>query len=164
VFSPTERPPVELLPDLDTLTDAQKDELIAELEAQERAVSDLRHRYFGVIDDLKAAYDERLRTRLAGGGDVPVPAEAPTDHIFRGRGELPTRDLDAVPSADALDDDALRALIWELEAEEDDVSFARRRLQGHLDIARSSRRGEPLDVDRLAEILASGRPSGDAAA
>ena len=76
------------------------------------------------------------------------------------------RDVEPLPDFATLSDDALRTLIHDLEAEENEVSYRRRLLQGRIDILRaehvarlqkqieSGERGL-ADVDRLSDILAS---------
>ena len=72
--------------------------------------------------------------------------------------------MEALPDLASLSDSDLKALIRELEAEENDISYRRRLLHGKLDIlraelvARLQRKGEgelgQVDLDRLTEILA----------
>jgi RsiG-like len=72
--------------------------------------------------------------------------------------------MEALPDLASLSDSDLKALIKELEAEENDISYRRRMLHGKLDIlraelvARLQRKGEgelgQVDLDRLTEILA----------
>ena len=68
----------------------------------------------------------------------------------------------ALPDLATLSDDDLKALIEELEAEENEVSYRRRLLQGRIDILRAERTARlkgkgvsDVDVDRLTDILAS---------
>lgn len=74
--------------------------------------------------------------------------------------------MEPLPDLATLSDDALKHLIEELEAEENEISYRRRLLQGRVDILRAERnarlkrsveRGtaEPVDVGKLADILAS---------
>jgi hypothetical protein len=67
-----------------------------------------------------------------------------------------------LPDLATLSDDDLKSLIEELEAEEDEVSYRRRLLQGRIDILRAERTARlkssgvgEVDVDRLTDILAS---------
>jgi RsiG-like len=72
--------------------------------------------------------------------------------------------MEALPDLASLSDSDLKALIKELEAEENDISYRRRMLHGKLDIlraelvARLQKKGEgelgQVDLDRLTEILA----------
>jgi hypothetical protein len=72
--------------------------------------------------------------------------------------------VEALPDLTQLSDADLRALITELEEQEDEISYQRRMLHGKIDIlraelvARLKSRGESdlaqVDVDRLSEILA----------
>ncbi|MGZ4315380.1 MAG: RsiG family protein [Gaiellaceae bacterium] len=72
--------------------------------------------------------------------------------------------MEALPDLASLSDSDLKALIRELEAEEDEISYRRRLLHGKLDIlraelvARLQKKGEgelgQVDLDRLTDILA----------
>lgn len=72
--------------------------------------------------------------------------------------------MEALPDLASLPDSDLKALIKELEAEENDISYRRRLLHGKLDIlraelvARLQKKGEgelgQVDLDRLTDILA----------
>ena len=72
--------------------------------------------------------------------------------------------MEALPDLATLSDADLKALIKELEVEENDISYRRRLLHGKLDIlraelvARLQKKGEgelgQVDLDRLTEILA----------
>jgi hypothetical protein len=72
--------------------------------------------------------------------------------------------MEALPDLASLSDSDLKALIKQLEAEENDISYRRRLLHGKLDIlraelvARLQKKGEgelgQVDLDRLTEILA----------
>jgi hypothetical protein len=72
--------------------------------------------------------------------------------------------MEALPDLASLSDSDLKALIKELEVEENDISYRRRLLHGKLDIlraelvARLQKKGEgelgQVDLDRLTEILA----------
>jgi hypothetical protein len=157
---------LEILPDLDRLTDEEKAEFIARLEAEEEVTSSRRRVLHGRIDMLRKEYEERMKIRIAEGQTLPTLEPKDLDRpIFEGTGDLPEEhDLGPIPDLATLSDDALHELIHELEVEEDDVSFHRRVLQGHLDIVRSYKPGDPLDVAALAKMLSSGRPTGDEAA
>jgi hypothetical protein len=72
--------------------------------------------------------------------------------------------VEPLPDLGSLSDDDLKALIDRLEAEEDEVSYRRRLLQGRIDILRAERTarikgrgvGElDVDVDVLTDILSS---------
>lgn len=84
--------------------------------------------------------------------------------------------LEPLPDFKTISDEDLNALIERLEKEENRVSYERRLLQGKIDILRSERTSRmkgrgvgEVDVDRLADILASrrtpdvGAPDGEAA-
>ena len=72
--------------------------------------------------------------------------------------------MEALPDLATLSDSDLKALIKQLEVEENDISYRRRLLHGKLDIlraelvARLQKKGEgelgQVDLDRLTEILA----------
>jgi hypothetical protein len=73
--------------------------------------------------------------------------------------------VDPLPDLSTLTDDDLRAMIRELEREEDEISFRRRVLHGRIDILRaelvarlreqvSAGEAKLADVERLSEILA----------
>jgi hypothetical protein len=73
--------------------------------------------------------------------------------------------VDPLPDLSTLTDDDLRAMIRELEREEDEISFRRRVLHGRIDILRaelvarlreqvSAGEAKLADVGRLSEILA----------
>lgn len=160
-----ERLNVELLPDLDQLDDDQKAELIARLEQEEAHTSLRRRMLHGRIDLLRKEYEGRLKARIASGEPLPELEPKDLDRPIFDAGEEPIaeHDLGPMPDFDALSDEELRAMIKELEVEEDGVSFHRRVLQGHLDIVRAYRPGDPLDVESLARMLSSGQPSGGAA-
>jgi hypothetical protein len=72
--------------------------------------------------------------------------------------------VEPLPDLGRLSDDDLKALIERLEAEENEVSYRRRLLQGRIDILRAERTarmkgrgmGEvDVDVDVLTDILSS---------
>ena len=72
--------------------------------------------------------------------------------------------MEALPDLASLSDSDLKALIKQLEVEENDISYRRRLLHGKLDIlraelvARLQKKGEgelgQVDLDRLTDILA----------
>jgi hypothetical protein len=84
------------------------------------------------------------------------------------------RPVEPLPDLSTLSDDDLRAMIRELETEEDEVSFRRRVLHGRIDILRaelvarlreqvSAGEAKLADVERLSEILTSrAAPTDDA--
>jgi hypothetical protein len=74
--------------------------------------------------------------------------------------------VEPLPDLSTLSDDDLRALIRELEKEEDEISFRRRVLHGRIDILRaelvarlreqvSAGEAKLADVERLSAILAA---------
>jgi hypothetical protein len=162
---------VELFPDLSTLADSDLGRLIAELEHAEDEISRRRRMLHGRIDILRGERVQRIKTHVTDGDVelvVPDKLERP---IFTGTGDLPVEDeLEPIPDLSSLSDDELRAMIDELEHEEDDVSLERRVIHGRIDILRAERarrkRGGNWDPDRLADVLAHGAdgPNGDEAA
>ncbi|MFN8222598.1 MAG: hypothetical protein U0R50_05030 [Gaiellales bacterium] len=156
---------MELLPDLDQLDENQKGELIARLEEEETQTSLRRRMLHGRIDFLRKEYEERLKARIESGEQLPALDPKDLDRpIFDASEEpVPEHDLGPMPVVEELTDEALRGMIKELEAEEDSVSFHRRVLQGHLDIIRNYRPGDPLDVKELAKMLSGTKPGGSAA-
>ena len=80
--------------------------------------------------------------------------------------------MEPLPDLSTLTDDDLRAMIRELEKEEDEISFQRRVLHGRIDILRaelvarlreqvSAGEAKLADVERLSQILTSRAPSTD---
>jgi len=74
--------------------------------------------------------------------------------------------VEPLPDLPTLSDDDLRAMIRQLEKEEDEISFQRRVLHGRIDILRaelvarlreqvSAGEAKLADVERLSEILTS---------
>lgn len=70
--------------------------------------------------------------------------------------------MEALPDLGTLSDDDLKELIEKLEAEENEVSYRRRLLQGRIDILRAERtarlkgRGaSDVDIERLTDILSA---------
>jgi hypothetical protein len=72
--------------------------------------------------------------------------------------------VEPLPDLGSLSDDDLKALIERLEAEENEVSYRRRLLQGRIDILRAERTARmkgrgmgdvDVDVDVLTDILSS---------
>ncbi len=153
-------------PDLEALSDDEKDALIASLEREEETVSYRRRLLHGRIDLLRKAYEERVKLNLAQGRELPQLAPSDLERpLFEGTGELPDdEELEPMPDLDAVTDDALRAMIHDLEVAEDDVSLHRREVQGRLDLLRAARRGEELDVESLTRLLSGGRTRPDGAA
>ena len=80
--------------------------------------------------------------------------------------------VDPLPDLATLTDDDLRAMIRDLEKEEDEISFRRRVLHGRIDILRaelvarlreqvSAGEAKLADVERLSDILAGKVGSAD---
>ena len=77
--------------------------------------------------------------------------------------------MEPLPDLGSLSDEDLKTLIERLQAEENDVSYRRRLLQGRIDILRAERTARmkgrgmgdvDVDVDVLTDILSSrGSPS-----
>jgi hypothetical protein len=154
----------EPLPDLSTLSDDELQTLIRALEHEEDSISFRRRVLHGRIDILRAEYVERLRIQLSDEGKLAEPGQGPLVRpIFDGTGDLPEEhELEPLPDLATLADSELRAMIHELEREEDDISLRRRFLQGQIDILRASRyerlRSGTLDVSELVRVL-TGKPA-----
>jgi hypothetical protein len=153
----------EPLPDLSTLSDDDLQARIRELEREEDAISFRRRVLHGRIDILRAEYVARLRTQVSDEGVVPEPGSGLLERsIYDGTGELAEpHELDPLPDLTTVTDAELRAMIHDLEREEDDVSLRRRFLHGQIDILRAARydrlRSGKLDVSDLARVLAGQR-------
>ena len=70
--------------------------------------------------------------------------------------------MEPLPDLATLSDDDLKALIEELEQEENEVSYRRRLLQGRIDILRAERTARlkgkgvaDVDVEKLTDILSA---------
>jgi hypothetical protein len=70
--------------------------------------------------------------------------------------------MEALPDLGTLSDEALKELIEKLEAEENEVSYRRRLLQGRIDILRAERTARlkgkgasDVDIERLTDILSA---------
>ena len=70
--------------------------------------------------------------------------------------------MEPLPDLATLSDDDLKALIEELEQEENEVSYRRRMLQGRIDILRAERTARlkgkgvsDVDVEKLTDILSA---------
>ena len=153
---------VNALPDLANLSDDELDRLVRATEDEEEAISQRRRRLHERIDALRAERVTRLRGQ-AEAGTLAVPSPEPLERsIFEGTGDPPSDDAADGPEADpaALSDEELRATIFSLEQEEDDISLHRRVLHGRIDILRAERerrrRGRHVDPEDLGPIL--GRP------
>lgn len=158
---------MELLPDLATLSDDDLAAMIGSLEQEEDAISFRRRLLHGRIDILRQEHVERLRRQIESGALSEHDAEPHTRPIYDGSGEVPPEhELEPLPELDTLSDDALRAMIRELEREEDDISLRRRFLHGQIEILRATRyarlRDGTVEVSDLARVLtARGRPPED---
>src|SRR5262249_46583114 len=110
-------------------------------------------------DILRAEYVSRLRSLMDEGGTVPTHQPERLERpIYEGTGDVPPEhELEPLPDLATLPDDELRAMIHDLEREEDDISLRRRFLHGQIDIlgaARAQRlRSGSLDVSALARVL-----------
>ncbi|HEY7344172.1 MAG TPA: hypothetical protein VH620_01325 [Gaiella sp.] len=154
---------VNALPDLATLSDDDLDRLVRDTEDEEEAISQRRRRLHERIDALRGERVTRLRGQ-AEAGTLAVPApEALERAIFEGTGEPPEEDVadGPVPDPATLSDEDLRATIFSLEQEEDDISLHRRVLHGRIDILRAERerrrRGRHVDPEDLGPILGGPR-------
>ena len=146
-------------PDLHEMSDDELASTLANLEEEESACSLHRRMLHGRIDLLRPALVERLRVEVAA-GHTPAATGPPGRQLYAGTGGEGGRldDLGPMPDVDTLSTDELRALIRDLEAQEDDVSLRRRFLQGAVDILRAERarrqRGGPgVGPDDLGSIL-----------
>lgn len=154
----------EPLPDLSTLSDDDLQTRIRGLEHEEDSISFRRRVLHGRIDILRAEYVTRLRAQVSGEGKLPDPGlDMLTRSIFEGTGDVPEEhDLEPLPDFATLADTELRAMIHDLEHEEDDISLRRRFLQGQIDILRAARyerlRSGTLDVSELVRVL-TGSPA-----
>lgn len=153
---------MEPLPDLSTLSDDDLQERIRELEHEEDSISFRRRVLHGRIDILRAEYVSRLRTQVSEAGAVPASGEVDRLErpIYEGTGDVPEEhELEPLPDLAQMADADLRAMIRELEHEEDDISLRRRFLQGQIDIFRAARyerlRSGDIDVSDLARVLTS---------
>ena len=150
---------MEPLPDLSTLSDDDLQQRIRDLEVEEDAISFRRRVLHGRIDILRAEYVTRLRAQMSEGGTVSAHEPERLDRpIYDGSGDVPEEhELEPLPDFATLSDSDLRAMIHELEREEDDISLRRRFLQGQIDIFRATRyerlRSGTLDVSELARVL-----------
>lgn len=131
---------MEPLPDLSTLSDDDLIELLRQREAEEDAISKRRRLLHGRIDILRGERTARLKAQVAAGSvDLPAPASLERP-LYAGTGTFPDDDeLAPLPDLATLSDDDLRAMIRELEQEEDDISLTRRFYQGQVDILRAER-------------------------
>jgi hypothetical protein len=149
----------EPLPELSTLSDDELHRRIRALETEEDSISFRRRVLHGRIDILRGEYVSRLRAQMAEEGTVHESAPGPlVRSIFEGTGEVPERmELAPLPDFDTLSDAELRAMVHELEREEDDISLRRRFLHGQIDILRAARyerlRSGSLDVSELVRVL-----------
>ena len=175
---------MEVFPDLSALDDAELRALVERKLEDERAVSYRRRVLQGQIDLLRAERATRLKELHGQGTAVDeVGSEQLGDAMARGAGGRPSgatwapqgpEVLEAFPDLSTVDDAELRALIDERSAEEQDLSYDRRMLHGHIDMLHAeviarihTRKGEPasdlaaIDVTQLSEILAHhGPPDG----
>ncbi len=152
---------MEPLPDLATLSDDELTDVLRRREADEDAISKRRRLLHGRIDILRAERISRLKAQVAAGSvelHMPSSLDRP---LYAGSGEVqPEDDLAPLPDLETLSDDDLRAMIRELEHEEDDISLNRRFLQGQVDILRAERlkrsregAGHHVDPDDLGSII-----------
>ena len=149
---------MDALPDFASLSDDELELLIRATEDEEDAISRRRRRLHERIDELRGERVARLRDQVEAGTlalPTPTALERP---IFEGTGDPPDDHEDeSTPDVPSLSDDALRALVLELEHEEDDISLHRRVLHGRIDIMwverERRRRGRHVDPDELGPIL-----------
>lgn len=153
---------MDALPDFASLSDDELERLIRATEDEEETISQRRRRLHERIDELRGERVSRLRGQVAA-GTLTLPAPTALERpIFEGTGDPPAEHADEPrPDLPALSDDALRAMIVELEQEEDDISLHRRVLHGRIDILRAERerrrRGRHVDPGDLGPILGGPR-------
>ena len=158
---------MELLPDLATLSDSDLAAMIGSLELEEDSISFRRRLLHGRIDILRQEHVERLRHQIESGALEDHGADLHERPLYEGTGEVPPEhELEPLPDLASLSDDALRAMIRDLEREEDDISLRRRFLHGQIEILRATRyarlRDGTLEVSDLARILTTrARPQDD---
>ena len=152
---------MDTLPDLQSLSDDELSDVLAQIEHAEEEISQRRRVLHGRIDILRAERTARLKAQVAA-GSFQAPSPTSLDRpIFEGTGELPEEsDLEPLDLA-SLDDDALWAEIRRLEKEEDDISLDRRVKHAQIDIIRAERTkrargGDHVDPDDLGAILGGG--------
>jgi hypothetical protein len=148
---------VDALPNLAQVSDDELDGLLRGSEAEEEAISVRRRHLHTRIDALRHERVGRLRSSVeAGTLDLHTP-ESLDRPIFEGTGDVPEEHHEDAVDPASLSDDELRAMIIELEREEDDISLRRRVLHGRIDILRAERerrrRGLHLDPADLGPIL-----------
>ena len=158
---------MELLPDLATLSEDELAAMIGSLEQEEDAISFRRRVLHGRIDILRQEHVERLRRQIEA-GELPDHEVDPLARpLYDGTGEVPPEhELEPLPDLASLTDDALRAMIRDLEREEDDISLRRRFLHGQIEILRATRyarlRDGTVEVSDLARVLTTrARPRDD---
>ena len=149
---------MDALPDLTNVSDDELEGLLRATEEEEEAISVRRRKLHERIDVLRHERVERLRESVeAGTLDLPAP-ETLDRPIFDGTGDVPEdHPQESLPDLASLSGDELRAMIMELEREEDDISLRRRVLHGRIDIMRAERerrrRGLHIDPADLGPIL-----------
>ena len=141
--------------------------MIGSLELEEDNISFRRRVLHGRIDILRQEHVERLRHQIESGALGDHGADLHERPLYEGTGEVPPEhELEPLPDLASLSDDALRAMIRDLEREEDDISLRRRFLHGQIEILRATRyarlRDGTLEVSDLARILTTrARPQDD---
>ena len=149
---------MDALPDLTKVSDDELEALLRGSEAEEEAISVRRRHLHDRIDTLRHERVGRLRASVeAGTLDLHAP-ESLERPIFEGTGDVPEEHpVDEPRDLSSLSDQDLRAAIFELEHEEDDISLRRRVLHGRIDIMRAERerrrRGLHVDPADLGPIL-----------
>ena len=164
---------MDIFPDLDGLSDADLKALTERKMLDERAVSDRRRSLHSSIDELRTEHTRRLKDLH---GAIDVDAQLLSEAIAR-------RAPGHAPETDTSEDDAeqgpvaelsnadLRARLQQRTQLENELSYQRRMLHGHIDLLRAEvlarlrhRDGDPsehlaaIDVDSLSAILAHQGP------
>ena len=164
---------MDVFPDLERLSDADLKALTERKMEDERAVSGRRRGLHDSIDELRREHTRRLKDLH---GAIDVDAQLLSEAIAR-RAPGIAPDLNTAPErpqtgpVDELSNAELRTLLQHRTQIENDLSFQRRMLHGHIDLLRAEvlarlrhRDGNPsehlaaIDVDSLSEILAHRGP------
>jgi len=173
---------MEVFPDVAEFDDRELKVLVEAKLATEREVSDRRRSLQAQIDALREERTTRLRRSLAGKNSHPdVDPESLGDALARGMaprgGGWAPRDeavIERLGDLAAIGDAELRRMIAERTHTEQELSFERRMLHGHIDLlhvevtARLARREggqastlSAADNDQLKEALAHRGPPQD---
>ena len=164
---------MDVFPDLERLSDADLKALTERKMDDERDVSGRRRSLHDSIDEVRREHTRRLKDLH---GAIDVDAQLLSEAIAR-RAPGIAPDHDTVPERPGtivvaeLSNAELRTLLQQRTHLENELSFQRRMLHGHIDLLRAEvlarlrhRDGNPsehlaaIDVDSLSEILAHRGP------